>query len=196
MENILFKKSYLHKNFKSIPFDYLWNKRGVFTTIRVLGKPKKLFHLKEHINNLNHSLKNLSINYYLNKKTLDIFLNQLFKKNFYYDHLFRIAISKQKISFSLRKRLKSKDKIKGILVSYQRSNFYLKNLKYIKILSLLKSTDAQKEEIILLKKNLVLEGCTTNIICVQNNKAYMPIKGYYCGITLKFFLKKIEKKNN
>ena len=199
MANILFKKSYLHKTFKKVPFDALWNKKGIFTTIRILGKPKKLLHLEEHINNLNRSLKILSINYYLNKKTLDFLLNQFFKNNFYYDHLFRIAVGGNKISLSLRKRLQIKQQFKGILVSYQRPHWKLKHLKYNKILSFLKRINSQSEEIILSKKNLILEGGTTNILCVKNNSIYMPKSGYYPGITLHFFLKhskrKIIKKN-
>ena len=151
MENILFKKSYLHKSFKKTSFDYLWNTKGIFTTIRVLGKPKKFLHLDEHIMNLNRSLKILSINYYVNKKILDYFINQLFSNNILYDHLFRIAVNNKKISFSLRKTINSQKKFKVFLVSYQRPNFILKNLKYKKILLLLQSIDMQHEEIILFK---------------------------------------------
>ena len=42
MVNILFKKSYQHKTLKKISFDDLWNKKGIFTTIRVIGKPGNL----------------------------------------------------------------------------------------------------------------------------------------------------------
>ena len=61
MENILFKKSYLHKSLTQISFNELWNKKGIFTTIRVIGKPRKFLHLEEHVNNFNHSLEILSI---------------------------------------------------------------------------------------------------------------------------------------
>ena len=56
MANTLFKKSYLYKTFKNVPYDNLWNTRGAFTTIRLTGKPLKLLFLKEHIINLNKSL--------------------------------------------------------------------------------------------------------------------------------------------
>ena len=61
MANILFKKSYQHKSLQNIPFDDLWNKKGIFTTIRVIGKPRKFLFLEEHLYNLNQSLKFLSI---------------------------------------------------------------------------------------------------------------------------------------
>ena len=93
MANILFKKSYQHKTYKKIFFDDLWRKKGVFTTIRVLGKPRKFLFLEEHLKNLNRSLKLMSINTQIDKFIFDSIINQLFKKNIYYDHLFRIAIN-------------------------------------------------------------------------------------------------------
>ena len=199
MENILFKKSYQHKTLKKIPFNDLWNKRGIFTTIRVLGKPRKFLFIEEHLKNLNKSLKIMSIDTQIDKNFLHAIINQLFKKNIYYNHLFRIAVNNKKISLSLRKRLVVTKQFKGILVSYQRPNWKLKHLQYNKILFFLKRINSQFEEIILVKKNLVLEGGTTNILCVKNNTIYMPKTGYYSGITLQFLLKnskrKIIKKN-
>jgi len=199
MVNILFKKSYQPKTLKKISFDDLWNKKGIFTTIRVFGKPRNFLFIQEHLKNLNLSLKAMSINTQIDKIFLDNIIHQFFKKNIYYDHLFRIAVTGNKISFSLRKRQQVKKKITCILVSYQRTNWKLKNLQYKKILALLNKINCQSEEIILTKNNLILEGGTTNILCVKNNTICMPKKGYYPGITLQFFLKnskrKIIKKN-
>ena len=199
MVNILFKKSYQRKTLKKIPFDDLWNKKGVFTTIRVLGRPRKLLFIKEHLKNLNRSLKVVKINTQIDKNFLDTIINQLFIKTIYYDHLFRIAVSNKKISLSLRKRLPVKQQFKGILIAYKRPNWKLKHLKYNKILSFLKKINNQSEEIILIKNNSIFEGGTTNIVCVKNNTIYIPKTGYYSGITLQFFLKyskrKIIKKN-
>ena len=55
----LLKKSYLHKNLKEIKFNDLWNSYGVFTTMRVVGKPLKILFFKNHINNL---IKHRNIN--------------------------------------------------------------------------------------------------------------------------------------
>ena len=118
MVNILFKKSYQHKSFQSIPFDDLWNKKGIFTTIRVVGKPRRFLFMEEHLNNLNQSLKVLSIGIQIEKSFLNNIVYKLFKNNIYYDHLFRIAVSHNKISLSLRRRLDVKSQFKGILVSY------------------------------------------------------------------------------
>ena len=57
MENILFKKSYLLNNLKEIKFKDLWGSYGIFTTIRIIGKPIKILFFKDHINNLIKSLK-------------------------------------------------------------------------------------------------------------------------------------------
>ena len=48
MATLLLKKSYLHKGFKEIKFHDLWNSYGVFTTMRVIGKPTKILFFKEH----------------------------------------------------------------------------------------------------------------------------------------------------
>ena len=199
MENILFKKSYQPKTLKKISFDDLWNKKGIFTTIRVLGKSSKFLFIEEHLKNLNRSLKIMLINTQVDINFLETIIYPLFKKNIYYNHLFRIAVSNNKISLSLRKRLEVKKKFKGILVSYQRINWKLKHLQHNKILSFLKRINSQSEEIILTKNNLILEGGTTNILCVEKKIIYIPKSGYYPGITLQFFLKhskrKIIKKN-
>ena len=79
MVNILFKKSYQYKTFKKIPFDDLWNTKGIFTTIRVLGKPRKFLFIEEHLKNLNKSLKIMSIDIQIEKFFLDATINQFFK---------------------------------------------------------------------------------------------------------------------
>ena len=155
--------------------------------------------MEEHLNNLNQSIKTLSIGIQIDKFFLNNIIYKLFKNNIYYDHLFRIAVTNKKISLSLRKRLKVKTKFQGVFVSYQRPNWKLKHLQYNKILTFLKNVDSQSQEIILTKNNLIFEGGTTNILCVINNTIYMPKTGYYSGMTLQFFLKhskrKIIKKN-
>ena len=40
------------------------------------------------------------------------------------------------------------------------------------------------------KRNKILEGSTTNIICVRNNKLFIPKNSYYHGITISYLLKK------
>ena len=45
MVTLLLKKSYLHKDLKEVKFKDLWNSYGVFTTMRVIGKPAKILFL-------------------------------------------------------------------------------------------------------------------------------------------------------
>jgi branched-subunit amino acid aminotransferase/4-amino-4-deoxychorismate lyase len=70
MANILFKKSYLHKNLKKTEYRSLWNSHGIFTTMRVIGKPFKILFFKEHVRNFNKSLKDYKINNKYTKKTI------------------------------------------------------------------------------------------------------------------------------
>ncbi len=52
MATLLLKKSYRHKDLKEVKYFDLWNSYGVFTTMRVIGKPPKILFFKEHIDNL------------------------------------------------------------------------------------------------------------------------------------------------
>jgi branched-subunit amino acid aminotransferase/4-amino-4-deoxychorismate lyase len=110
-----------------------------------------------------------------------------------------LAVNNKKISITLRKRLKYAALLKGILVNYQRPNPSIKNLYYKKILGYLKKINSQSCEVILMNKKNILEGCTTNIICVKNKKLYLPKTKYYFGTTLQFIVRhtkrRIVKKN-
>ena len=72
----------------------------------------------------------------------------------------------------------------GILINYKRPQATTKNLRYKKILQFLKFINTNSSEIILFDKNSILEGCTTNIICVKNKKLYIPKKNYYFGFII------------
>ena len=193
MVTLLLNKSYRHKDLKEIKFHDLWNSYGVFTTMRIIGKPVKIIFFKEHIDNLIRSLKV----YNINKKNIKQNILQLIKlnlnKNKKYDHLFRVAANNKMISISLRKRLKPKSNFSLKLINYKRIDPKYKNLKYKKILSLLKKMDTAKSDIALYKNNKILESGTSNLLFIKRNKIYSPINSFYKGTTLKFFIKKIKK---
>ena len=192
MENILFKKSYLLSNFKEIKYNDLWNKKGIFTTIRAIGRPYCLYLFNQHLKNLNYSLKKFGINASLSKRKICKIINNLFNKKTTYDHLFRIAINSNILSLSLRKRVKPQKKFFASIALYQRPDYKYKNLNYRKILNYISKINTASKEILLVNKNYLLEGCTTNLLFIKKNKIYIPKEGYYPGITLKFFLKKIK----
>ena len=68
MATLLLKKSYQLSNLKEVTFKDLWGSRGVFTTMRMVGKPPKLILLKPHIDNLIKSSKK----YGIKKKIINI----------------------------------------------------------------------------------------------------------------------------
>ena len=192
MANFLFKKSFQLKTFKPIIYDDLWGKRGVFSTIRVIGEKPNYILLEVHIRNINLSLKKLNINFILlEKKLLSILplLNKIKK----YDHLLRVALNSKSISISLRKRLVPVKNFQSALFPYLRSHPSLKNLYYKKIITKLSSINTQKQEIILLKDNFLLEGCTTNILCIRNKTIYFPKNNFYKGTTMTFLLSKTKR---
>ena len=97
MATLLLKKSYQLSNLKEVNFNDLWGSRGVFTTMRMVGKPPKLILLKPHIDNLIKSSKK----YGIKKKNLKNIIKDLINKNTLYkssDNLFRIALNKKLIS--------------------------------------------------------------------------------------------------
>ena len=198
MVKYLLKKSYQLKDLKEIKFNDLWNLCGIFTTMRVIGKPTKILFFKDHINNLINSLKI----YKINKKGIRQNILKLIKLNINkkrkYDHLLRVAVNNKMISISLRKKLKPKLNFMLKLVNYKRIDPEYKNLKYKKILNFLKKMDITKSDIALYKDNKIFETGTSNLLFIRNNKIYSPINNFYKGTTFKFFLKKlkkIEKKN-
>ena len=192
MAILLLKKSYRHKDLKEIKFNDLWNSYGVFTTMRVIGKPAKILFFKEHIENLFRSLKI----YKINKKNIRQNIFKLIKLNLSkkkkYDHLFRVAVNNKMISISLRKRLKPKSNFSLKLINYKRIDPEYKNLKYKKILSFLEKMDTTKSDIALYKNNKILESGTSNLLFIKKKKIYSPISNYYRGTTLKFFTKKLK----
>ena len=193
MVNFSFKKSYNFNSFNSVKYDHLWGSKGIFTTVRVVGSNPRYIFLKDHLRQLNKSLKKQNINFVLTeKKLLELIPNQLHIKKF--NHLLRIAVKQNLISISLRPRLTPSNNFQCQLVNYQRVNARVKNLHYKKILSLQKDIDMQKKEILFYSKKIVLEGSTTNLIMIKNNQMIVPKGNYYKGITMNYFLKKFINK--
>ena len=193
MVNFSFKKSYNFNNFNNLKYDHLWGSKGVFTTVRVVGNSPRYIFLKDHLLQLNKSLKKLNIKFTLTeKKLLALIPNQLNIKKF--NHLLRIAVKQNLISISLRPRLTPSNNFQCQLVNYQRVNARVKNLHYKKILSLQKNIDMQKKEILFYSKKMILEGSTTNLIMITNNQMIMPTGNYYKGVTMNFFIKRFKNK--
>jgi len=191
MVTLLLKKSYRHKDLKEVKFHDLWDSYGVFTTMRVIGKPAKILFFREHIENLIRSLKVYKINKKSIKQNILKLIKLNLKKNKKYDHLFRVAANNKMISISLRKRFKPKSNFSLKLINYKRIEPEYKNLKYKKIMSFLKKMDTTKSDIALYKNKKILESGTSNLLFIKKNKIYSPINNFYRGTTLKFFKKKI-----
>ena len=106
MVTYLLKKSYQLRDLKEVEFKDLWGDHGVFTTMWICGSPAKILFFKEHINNLIKSAKV----YRISKLSLKSSILKLIKKNLdtnkKYNHLLRIALNKNLLSISLRKKIK------------------------------------------------------------------------------------------
>ena len=192
MANFLLKESYHINNLKISKFKDLWGSHGVFTTIRLVGKPGKLVLFNNHFINLIKSLKKYKIyskNIEENIKTL---IRANIKNNFRYNHLFRIALSKKLISISIRKRLKPSNNFELKVLNYKRPDPKYKNLKYKYILKKLNSYDATKVDILLVYKKKILETCTSNLLLIRNNKYYSPKNNCYIGNTINYLSKKVK----
>ena len=191
MATFLLKKSYQLNNLKEVPFKDLWGSRGVFTTMRMFGRPPKFILLKPHLENL---IKSTKI-YGIRKKNLKKVILDLIKKNTLYkgpDNLFRIALNKKLISVSIRKRPIPKNNFNLLLFKYKRIDPNYKNLYYKKIISKLSKLDPTKFDIALVSNNKILETGTSNLVFVKNRKIYSPKKNCYLGNTIKYINKKIK----
>jgi 4-amino-4-deoxychorismate lyase len=192
MVNYLLKKSYRLKDLKEIEFKDLWGDQGVFTTMWIYGAPSKILFFKNHINNLIKSTKAYSIT----KSSIKSDILKLIKNNLNtkkrYNHLLRIALNKNILSISLRKRVKPKLNFNLKLVNLKRQKPEYKNLKYKEILKHLSKLDNSKTDIGLCSNNKIFETGTSNLIFVKNKNIYSPINKFYKGITYKFFKTKIK----
>jgi 4-amino-4-deoxychorismate lyase len=196
MVTYLLKKSYQHKTLKEVNFKDLWGGKGVFTTMRILGKPIKILFFKNHIKNLIKSLKV----YKLNRVNIEKDILKLIKLNIditkSYNHLLRVAINKKIISISLRKRKTPKLKFNLKLINHKRVDPELKNLKYKLILKYLTKMDNTTSDVGLCYKENILESGTSNIFFIKDNTIFSPSKNIYKGVTYNFFKKKLGKITN
>ena len=193
MATYLLKKSYQHKTLKEVSFKDLWGDKGVFTTMRILGKPAKIIFFKNHIKNL---LKSLKI-YKLHRVNIEKNILKLIKlnidKSISYNHLLRVAINKKLISISLRDRKTPKLKFNLKLINHKRIDPELKNLKYKLILRYLSKVDNTTSDVGLCFEKKILESGTSNLFFIKENKIYSPSKNIYKGVTYNFFKKKLVK---
>ena len=193
MATYLLKKSYQLKNLREINFKDLWGDHGVFTTMWVFGKPAKILFFENHLKNLIKSLNRYGITKKFLKKDILKILNLNLSKSKRYNHLIRIALNKQTISISIRKRIKPKLDFNLKLVNLRREKPQFKNLKYKKILSHLVKLDNSKSDIGLVVNNKILETGTSNLLFIKKQKIFTPIKNYYEGNTYKFIKSKVKK---
>ena len=192
MVTYLSKKSYRLKDLNEIKFKDLWNDHGVFTTMWIYDSPPKILFFKEHINNLVKSIKVYNILKPFIKRNILKLLKKNINTKKKYNHLLRIALNKDTISISLRKRYKPKLNLNLKLVSLKRQKPEFKNLKYKKILKYLKKVDNSKVDIGLCVNKKIFESGTSNIFFIKNNKIFSPINKFYKGITYKFFKTKFK----
>ena len=189
MATLLLKKSYQIKSLTEVPFKNLWGKNGVFTTMRLIGKPLKIIFFYEHLKNLLNSTKT----YKIYNKDLNFKLKRIIKlnldKNIKYNHLLRLAITKDLISISLRNRLTPNKNFKLKLLNYKRNNPAHKNLKYNFILTKMKNINTKSNDLALIYNNKIFETGTSNLLFVKKGTIYSPEENYYKGITLKFINK-------
>ena len=192
MAIFLLKKSYQASNQKEIGFKDLWGSHGVFTTIRLLGKPGKLILFKSHFKGLIKSLKKYKIYSKNIEKNIKHLINSSIKKDINYDHLLRVALTKKVLSISIRKRLKPKKNFELKLINYRRIDPETKNLYYKKILKELNKYDPSKTDIALVYRGKILETCTSNILFFKNREYFSPKNNCYIGNTINYLKGKIK----
>ena len=184
MVTYLLKKSYQHKTLKEINFKDLWGDKGVFTTMRILGKPAKIIFFKEHIKNLTKSLKVYKLNRVSIKKDILKLIKLNVDKTKSYNHLLRVAINNKMISISLRDRKTPKLEFDLKLINYKRIDPELKNLKYNLILKYLSKMDNTSSDVGLCFQKRILESGTSNIFFIKKKHDIFSFKRYLQGCYL------------
>ena len=192
MANFLLKKSYHINNLKISKFEDLWGSHGVFTTMRLIGKPGKLVLFNNHFINLIKSLKKYKIYSKNTEKNIKTLIRTNIRNNFKYNHLLRIALTKKLISISIRKRYRPSNYFELMVLNYKRTDPKYKNLQYKYILKKLNSYDATKVDILLVYKKKILETCTSNLLLIKNYKYYSPKNNCYIGNTINYLRKKVK----
>ena len=192
MAIFLLKKSYLVSNQKEIGFKDLWGSHGVFTTVRLIGKPGKLVLFKNHLDGLIKSLKKYKIYTKNIEKNIKCLIHLNINKNINYDHLLRVALTKKNLSISIRKRIKVKKNFELKIINYKRIDPVTKNLYYKKILKELNKYDPSKTDIALVYKGKILETCTSNILFFKDNEYFSPKNDCYIGNTINYLKGKIK----
>ena len=193
MVNYLLKKSYQLKDLKEIEFKDLWGDNGVFTTMWIFGSPPRILFFKDHINNLIKSTKAYSIIKSSIRSDILKVIEENLDNKIKYNHLLRVALNKNTLSISFRKRIKPKLNFNLKLVNLKRQKPEFKNLKYKEILKHLSKLDNSKSDIGLCPNKKIFETGTSNILFVKDKKIFSPINKFYKGITYKFFKSKIKK---
>ena len=193
MVTYLLKKSYQHKTLKEVNFKDLWGDKGVFTTMRILGKPAKILFFNSHIKNLVKSLKIYQLNRVNIQKDILKVIKLNIDKSKSYNHLLRVAVNKKIISVSLRDRKTPKSKFNLKLINHKRIDPEIKNLKYKLILKYLSKMDNTTSDVGLCFEKKILESGTSNIFFIKEDKVYSPSKNIYKGVTYNFFKKKLGK---
>ena len=196
MATYLLKKSYQHKTLREINFKDLWGDKGVFTTMRILGKPAKILFFREHIKNLVKSLKIYKLDRVNIKKDILKLIKLNINNSKSYNHLLRVAVNKKMISVSLRDRKTPKLKFNLKLINHKRIDPELKNLKYKLILKYLSKMDNTTSDVGLCFEKKILESGTSNIFFIKKDMVYSPSKNIYKGVTYSFFKKKLGKITN
>ena len=193
MVTYLLKKSYQHKTLKEINFKDLWGDKGVFTTMRIFGKPAKILFFKKHIKNLIKSLKIYKLDRVNIEKDILKLIRLNIDKSKSYNHLLRVAINMKIISVSLRDRKTPKLKFNLKLINHKRIDPELKNLKYKLILKHLSKMDNTTSDVGLCFQKKILESGTSNMFFIKGSKIYSPSRNIYKGVTYNFFKKKLGK---
>jgi len=197
MVKYLLKKSYLRKDLREVNFNDLWNHNGIFTTMWLYGRPQKILFFKSHIDNLLKSLKVYKIYEKKIKSKIFKLIKLNIKKKKKYNHLLRVALSKNLISISLRNKVKTSKNFNLKFINYKRIEPEYKNLKYKTILKHLSKLNTSNSDVVLIDGKKILETGTSNLLFISNNKIFSPIKNFYKGTNFRFFEKKVKiiKKN-
>ena len=160
-----------------------FGRKGVFTTL-LYPSPVSL---KEHLNRLVIQAALLGLDTDLGKLE-DFAQNALL--SFPGPIRVRIMVSDLGWDLFVFKHLPRTREIQGYLVQHERRNPQIKSLDYLDVLAEIRHAGSEREPIFQDRQKL-LEGATTNLILIRNQKPVLPKGPKLHGLGIRFFQEKL-----
>ena len=160
-----------------------WGEAGAYTTVLVDGTPPRAVFLDRHLDRLEHSAGLLGLNSPLRRD----FIREKVKEAaacLKSGTMLRVALVPQGLSLAPYPQSGKNAELVGIPETVSRHLPEAKSLRDTPLYQKVKEVDRNREELLLQDKDgYLLEGATSNALCIKGKKILTPESGCLPGIT-------------